>query len=189
MSESSGGFWTTLPGILTGLASVITAVAGLVYALNGGDPNAPAAVNTPPAVTEVLVQPKNPQSPGQALPVNAASQDVSQPENLPSAPEVSTVATQHAAVRPLPPEQSVDCDGKLILDNTVASLMSWSKHYFEEAEKHQGSASQRYDCEKLLQYRASAWCKDPSVKIRDALVESLTLCRVSDTLATWFQPK
>ena len=33
MSESKS-FFTTLPGILTGLAALITAVAGLVYALS-----------------------------------------------------------------------------------------------------------------------------------------------------------
>ena len=39
-------FWTTVPGIITGLAAVVTAVTGLIVALNGaGLFSKPAAVN------------------------------------------------------------------------------------------------------------------------------------------------
>jgi len=36
MSEDAKNFWTSLPGILTGLAAVVTSVTGLFLAINGG---------------------------------------------------------------------------------------------------------------------------------------------------------
>jgi hypothetical protein len=45
-------FWTTLPGIITGLAAVVTAITGLIVALNGsGLFSKPATVNK--ATTEI----------------------------------------------------------------------------------------------------------------------------------------
>jgi len=39
-------FWTTIPGIITGLAAIVTAITGLIVALNGvGLFNKPAAAN------------------------------------------------------------------------------------------------------------------------------------------------
>jgi hypothetical protein len=36
MTDDSKSFWTSLPGILTGLAAVLTSVTGLFVAVNGG---------------------------------------------------------------------------------------------------------------------------------------------------------
>jgi len=207
MSEGKGNFWTTLPGILTGLASVITAVAGLVYAMNGGDPAAAPGISPAgeAALSSTAVE-KAPVIQLNKLVANAANvaaqapveqamvqeqvkmpsqtqaqpQSQAQPQTLPQAVEPSP-----AIAITIPLEKVVNCNSKRMLNNSVDSLMSWSNHYFEEAQAHQGSASQRSDCEKLLQYRASAWCKDKSEKISNALIESLKLCKVDSTLGVW----
>jgi hypothetical protein len=52
MPTPKKSFWTTLPGIITGLAAIVTAVTGLVVALNGaGLFNKSTAANNP--VTEI----------------------------------------------------------------------------------------------------------------------------------------
>ncbi len=55
MGEDTGkkSFWTTLPGILTGIAAVITAIAGLyatIYLHDGGSPSKSAPVPEPISV-------------------------------------------------------------------------------------------------------------------------------------------
>ncbi len=45
--KSDKSFWTTLPGILTGIAGIITALAALVAALNAAGILTPAPPNTP----------------------------------------------------------------------------------------------------------------------------------------------
>jgi hypothetical protein len=50
MNASRGtSFWTSLPGILTGAAAVLTAVTGIVVALRGGPSEQPPAATTPAA--------------------------------------------------------------------------------------------------------------------------------------------
>jgi len=204
MSEDKGSFWTTMPGILTGVASVIGAVTGLVIALNGGDPDRPDVVQQQSAMvaqaSQLAAGSVASPSASMAGQTNITSRSIHEPvtqsdqspapapapkQISPQEPRVATAAAQ----RPVSPEQAVDCNSKIILNNSVGSLMSWSRHYFDEAQAHQGSASQRYDCEKLLQYRASAWCKDQSPKIRNALAESLKLCRVNSPLVAWYKAK
>jgi len=191
MSESNGSFWTTLPGILTGLASVIAAVTGLVVALNGGDPTADA--NVANSRETVVASPVAEKPPAVSLQVNqpaqVATNNVSQLEKEMQAqqPQVDDPVSSVDVAMPL--HQVVDCNSDKILNNSVGSLMSWSNHYFNEAQAHQGSSSQRYDCEKLLQYRASAWCKNQAPKIRSALVDSLKLCGVNSTLVAWYKAK
>jgi|GEM_PF-956363 hypothetical protein len=51
--EKKQSFWTTIPGILTGLAAVISAVATLYIALNK-DPSQPQIIQKPPGVTSQL---------------------------------------------------------------------------------------------------------------------------------------
>ena len=57
MSSQQQGFWSSIPGILTGLAAIITAVAGLIIAINGGDSEALKKVavdeNTEPSTAYV----------------------------------------------------------------------------------------------------------------------------------------
>jgi len=53
MAKTSESWWTTLPGILTGLAAVITAVTGLIVAYNRLNPPAPEKVATPSSASSV----------------------------------------------------------------------------------------------------------------------------------------
>jgi hypothetical protein len=46
MTDESKNFWTSLPGILTGMAAVVTSVTGLFIAINGGLPKSDAAGHT-----------------------------------------------------------------------------------------------------------------------------------------------
>ena len=39
MAEEQKGFWTSMPGILTGLATVVTAITGLYMAVSGDGRN------------------------------------------------------------------------------------------------------------------------------------------------------
>lgn len=39
MAEDQKGFWTSMPGILTGLATVLTAITGLYLAISGDGRN------------------------------------------------------------------------------------------------------------------------------------------------------
>lgn len=71
--EKKSSFWTTLPGILTGIAAIITAIGGIYIALQGGIgptvewPATPEATPTPvakvtvppPPVTIKITNPKN----------------------------------------------------------------------------------------------------------------------------------
>jgi len=62
-------FWTTLPGILTGIAAVLVAVGGLVAALlplvRGGDPGAPPT-SAPPVTMPTVPPPSSPPSTGES---------------------------------------------------------------------------------------------------------------------------
>ncbi|MDP9078668.1 MAG: hypothetical protein M3O71_14650 [Bacteroidota bacterium] len=50
-------FWTTVPGIITGLAAIVTAITGLIVALNGaGLFSKSAAANKPPTETKQEVK-------------------------------------------------------------------------------------------------------------------------------------
>jgi hypothetical protein len=70
-------WWQTLPGILTGLAAIITAVTGLIVAFNrtGGrsEPAAPASSSSPPSLSReatipAAASPESPTSGAIALP-------------------------------------------------------------------------------------------------------------------------
>lgn len=74
----SPSWWSTLPGVITGLAAVITALAGLVVAIKQTGwfgPQAPPAITTPSTVTPTA-------PPGSAAPVAPAQE----PRRLPAPP-------------------------------------------------------------------------------------------------------
>jgi hypothetical protein len=58
MSADHKSFWTTIPGMLTGVASMITAIVGLFTFMNSG--KAPAAPKAPAAITIPFAQPERP---------------------------------------------------------------------------------------------------------------------------------
>src|SRR5262245_47570300 len=69
MAKTSESWWTTLPGLLTGLAAVITAVTGLIVAYNRINPSL-AEMTATPSTTASSVQsapPKGPASVSKAL--------------------------------------------------------------------------------------------------------------------------
>jgi hypothetical protein len=51
MADDQKSFWTTLPGLFTGLAALISAAAGLIAVFNA-HPSTPAPQPTPPVVTQ-----------------------------------------------------------------------------------------------------------------------------------------
>lgn len=54
-SKSDKSFWTTLPGILTGIAGIITAIAALIAALNAAGVLTPATPTAPaPSVIRTI---------------------------------------------------------------------------------------------------------------------------------------
>lgn len=51
-TPSASGWWSTLPGILTGAAAVIAAITGLVTAFVGQQEKAPSLAQSPPAIAQ-----------------------------------------------------------------------------------------------------------------------------------------
>jgi hypothetical protein len=92
-ASDARSFWATLPGILTGIATVLTALVGLINVLHKSEPSAPArapAQVTPPATA----------------PVTTA---MTTPVTAPDAETVSTPASSQkpAAIKP------IGCDNAL----------------------------------------------------------------------------
>ena len=103
MSDVQKGFWSSIPGILTGLAAVITALTGLYVAVDSSMSNEVTGKDHDNGNPVIIEQPVN----GMTL---------KQPD-----PVASTVSLPNL----------VDC--KLFPTvNTVASLMSWSNHYHKQ---------------------------------------------------------
>ena len=159
MSDQKKGFWSSIPGMLTGLAAVITAVTGLVVAIStsdiaslikGGD------TGTGPPITDVggMVDGLANEGPTNVMPITVI--DDGNPD--------SGAITLDALV---------DC--KLFpTENTVTSLMGWSDHY----QKQIINAGPTKDaCNKAIAYRAQAHCKNRSdLAIRQGLAENLSHC-------------
>jgi len=65
--NNSPSWWQTMPGILTGLAAIITAVTGLLLAFNRttgrSDPVAPSSASSPPTVSREARPTSTPASP------------------------------------------------------------------------------------------------------------------------------
>lgn len=160
--DQKPNFWATLPGILTGLAALITALTGFYLALRNDAPAAPeqpATAQPAPRPGDGLVTP--PAAPQAALPD----------------PSAAPVAAGLLATASL-----VDCGQEVFkLPNTRRSLMSWSDHYHAQIPTSGGTpARAAYPCQKALAYRGSAHCQAPQdLAIRQALFETLSLCRAA----------
>ncbi len=150
MSDKSRGFWSSFPGILTGLAAVITAVTGLIIAVNGGNgsdvENPIKDDNT--VISAVRVEGNN------TNPVMV----------IETKPDSSTVTL----------EALLDCK-RFPTKNTVTSLMSWSDYYHKQIVD---TGASREACNKALAYRAQAHCKNRNdLAIRQGLTETLSQCK------------
>jgi hypothetical protein len=69
MDEKKQSFWTTIPGILTGVAAVISAVAALYVALHQNKQPPPSVQEPPRATSQAPHAPQRPQVTPQQLPV------------------------------------------------------------------------------------------------------------------------
>ena len=152
MSEQQKSFWSSIPGILTGIAAVVTAATGLIIALNLGE-------------TEIQKPVKDKVSPKYPIEINAQN-GIANP--------ISVVDVQIPNASAITLDTLVDC--KLFPPvNTVTSLMSWSNHYHKLIVKE---GATQYACNKTIAYRAEAHCASKSdLAIRQGLSETLTLCK------------
>ncbi|HSV69274.1 MAG TPA: hypothetical protein VLI72_04120 [Methylibium sp.] len=129
MADADKNWWTTVPGLLTALAAIITAVGGLVAALSqagmfGGKSGEPAATAAPlPAAVEASTAPEpTPAAPAAAPiapPVVAAA--------APAALKVVRVTTKDGSVVDLRPTAT-------ILGSTIP-LQSGQEVPFEHIER------------------------------------------------------
>lgn len=169
MAEQSQGFWSTLPGILTGIAAVITAATGLYIAIsnnNKHDLQSDKVIEIDSGTKEPLDKTLAPipKAEDKELIIN---QDV---------------APKTIAVKNLPPfpitGSLVDCS-LFPTVNTIASLMSWSNHYHKQVIAADGVKIRALEpCNKTIDYRGMAHCQAPdNPKIRQAFLETLQLCR------------
>ncbi len=180
MTDKQQAFWSSIPGILTGIAAVITALTGLYLAVNGNSSKqtdaAPTVVTTPIPVEPVITPVTGP-----------AEQPVVEPQPVvtvtPNVTAPTTPRTALKTVNRLPfPETGPLIDCTLFPTvNTVRSLMSWSNHYHQQIIAADGMKRRATDpCNKTIDYRGMAHCKvSNDLEIRQALLETLTLCRAA----------
>ena len=181
MTDQSKGFWSSIQGILTGIAAVITAVTGLYLAINGDNTISQPAITdvevtasssaqatettikTEKNPTQIIQQPLR-QQPG--IEVTAAkSSTVIQPQDKTPFPEIGAL---------------VDCTVFPTV-NTVSSLMSWSNYHHKQIIAADGINKRAIDpCNQAIDQRGMAHCKQPeNIEVRNALLETLTLCRAA----------
>ena len=206
--QSSGGFWSSLPGVLTGVAAVITAITGLYLAVQGQSPDtadagqstnqqqsqqvetivnhspqpqSPVATDLIQHRPEVVVKPNNTQIKDSRLGHTATQ--TTQPTKTIAAQAQQPRLQQVGPVQNLSLAQTaspIDCKA-FPTKNSVRSLMSWSNHYhaqIEDAGTHKGRAFR--PCKKTIEYRARAHCKTPDdINVRQALSQTLSLCRAA----------
>lgn len=189
MSEQQG-FWTSLQGILTGIAAVITAITGLYIAVfNNGDSNAVETVDTSGTTISTPVVKPNEGSLDQGLksPVLIAAQEGKKSETVKSSETLPKPVNKNL---PAFPETGplVDCK-QFPSVNSITSLMSWSNHYHKKiVEGHESNPE--YSCNHAVGNRARAHCMElDNMEIRQALLESLTLCRRTGFEWTQVTPK
>jgi hypothetical protein len=64
MADDQKPFWSSLPGILTGIAALLTAATGLIAAFHGHNKSQDSAQSAPPAITQPATpSPATPSSP------------------------------------------------------------------------------------------------------------------------------
>ncbi len=189
MAQQSSVFWTSLPGIITALGTLITAITGLYIAVqktSGKDistPEKPPIVVEQPA-SEWTVTPQSTvqantsdakSSTGAATTFHPSSGIVS--KSLSSIKNLQQSKINAAAIAQLQSQSLVDCQYFPTV-NTVKSLMSWSNHYHQRIVAANGSSQGSFEaCKKTISYRAQAHCKIPAyISIRQSLFDTLSLC-------------
>jgi len=177
MTEKQG-FWTSLPGILTGLAAFITALTGLYVAVFNFNPTSNDNKISHPDIFE----------PADNTPTSDTGDtngEYSDPRLLTSGQITANQTTEEKTKRTLTEEDFytfpktgllVNCDHFPSV-NSIDSLMSWSNHYHKEIIEG-NEFKPTYAGNQTSGYRGRAHCMQPeNSEIRQALLESLALCR------------
>lgn len=174
MADEPKNFWSSIQGILTGVAAVITAGTGLYIAINANSSSAPPKI----ANVEVIESPS----------VHADKMDNTNNSNLDTsitAMKAEDIARLEEAAQKahdnLPASNMnalLDCQ-LFPSVNSVTSLMSWSEYYHKQIVAAQENKDQLSSaCDKTINYRGMAHCKAPNdLNVRQALFETMTLCR------------
>lgn len=178
MPEKTGGFWSSLPGMLTGIAAVVTACTGLYLAMKDDTPSSA----------------QDGHQPGIELAHLESEKLSNKPETDPSNPVASlaekSLPRRLQSTRPEPPvaEMTPFPESGPLVDcalfpsvNRVDSLMSWSDFYHKQILAADGVKRRARDpYNKAIDYRGMAHCRVPTdPQIRLSLLETLTLCRVA----------
>ncbi len=166
MTDKTQGFWSSIPGILTGIAAVLTAFTGLYHVMNGGSSTAKPDL-------PVTGEP----SPSPSPPIDNDGSMVHQGSGSTTKP----VEQQVREKVPFPETGPlVDCTLFPTVNN-VTSLMSWSNYYHQQIITADGVKRRASDpCNQAIDQRGMAHCKAPdNLEVRQALLETLTLCRAA----------
>ncbi len=167
MADKAKGFWSSIPGILTGIAAVITATTGLYMAINGNGPTTEKGPATPPTPAPIVELKDH-------LPKDSGNASLLELEAIDSIEATTQKAYEELAETSLKP--LVDCQ-LFPTVNSTASLMSWSNHYQQQILSNNDKP---HACNKTIDYRGMAHCNEPNnLEVRQALHETLTLCRAA----------
>jgi len=178
MSDQSKGFWSSIQGILTGIAAVITAVTGLYIAINGDNTIFQATItdvegtSSPSAqATEATVE----------VDISSTQPPLLQQPGVELTPAESSTVIPSQDKAPFPETGVlVDCSVFPTV-NTVSSLISWSNYYHKQIIAANGINKRAIEpCNQAIDQRGMAHCKEPgNTKVRNLLLETLTLCRAA----------
>lgn len=177
MGNQNQGFWSSLQGILTGIAAVITAITGLYIAIAGNSVEKDdESVAQTTQQQEQQKPPKETAQPSTTVSTSvfsAAQPKVITPKTI--GPEITLPKTALSLSTDL-----VECEYFPSV-NSVRSLMSWSNHYQQQIVEAQGvTARALSSCKKTISYRAQAYCQSPKdTEIRQALFDTLSLCEAA----------
>ncbi len=179
MADQPQSFWSSLQGILTAFAGVITAITGLYIAMNGDNSDTQAGANDVEITTQLQTQDKE---------ATTTKPDKTPTRVIQTTPQTITAQTVTNSVKhPVPTKAPFPATGPLVncavfpTVNSVSSLMSWSNNYHKQIIAADGVKRRATDpCNKTIDYRGMAHCKVPDdAKIRQALLDTLTLCRAA----------
>ena len=166
------GFWTSLPGILTGFAAVITALTGLYVAVYNFTPeNTDDGQTADTAVITETINPTERSHQEQGLQAGQKTLQVKTEQSKTVKQINKTDLKAFPETGPL-----VICEDFPSV-NRVDSLMSWSNHYHSNIINPRDYKPE-YACDKAIGYRARAHCLQlDNAQIRQRLLETLGLCR------------
>jgi len=167
MTDEAKGFWSSIPGILTGIAAVITATSGLYMAINNNGATTEKGTTTLPTPSPITgtkgLLPKESDTTSPLGPEGIAIIKARAKKDYDELPQTNL-------------KSLVDCE-LFPTVNSTTSLMSWSNSYQQQIISDNDKS---HACNKTIDYRGMAHCKEPNnLEIRQALHETLTLCRAA----------